>query len=366
MAKRGLNSKNVSSILKDIQTTTGWALCVGAGTSVPIIPSWNKLVESLVAKKTGTSDSTKLSQQLLNKFSPDALIQAAYNILSLSEDDFIKLLSDELYATVKATLNSKEWNIFGKAQIAEGPASIGFDDWSSYDKVSSTYFKKCSAYSLAKVIVDARLNNVGPTDILSFNAESILFSFLNLFLWKKHVTQNGKKPAKKGQMVRHFDFIIQSISSRNSSRVPYILCHGLLPVSQKTKREKNRLGGISKLVFAETAYLHLANSSFSWQSSSFLDVCAKRRVVFIGVSLSDPNMRRWLAWLYENRINELSAMSTKGVKGSTSHYWISKRPNDDIEATWIESTVSHLGVRLVWLDDWIELETTLKLMLGLK
>jgi len=365
MAKRGLSCKDVSSILKDVQSTTGWALCIGAGTSVPMFPSWNKLVESLVAKKAGAIKATNLSQQLLSKFSPDSLIQAAYNILSFSDDEFIQILSDELYAIVKSTLNSQEWEFFEKAQLAEGPATIGFDDWINYDKICTACFKKCSAFSIAKVLVDARFNNVGPTDILSFNAESILFSFLNLFVWKKHFTQHGRKPAKKGQLIKHFDFISHSISNRNSSRVPYILCHGILPVSKKNISEKKRLGGISKLVFAETAYLQLANNSFSWQSSSFLDVCAKRRVVFIGVSLSDPNMRRWLSWLYENRINELSAITTKRVKDSTNHYWINKMPADTIEARWIESTVSHLGIRIVWLDDWTELESTLKLMLGL-
>jgi len=131
MAKCGLNCNNVSSILRDIQTTSGWALCIGAGTSVPIFPSWGELVEALVSRKPGSSNVETLSQSLLNRFSPDALIQAAYNILSLSEDDFVNLLSAELYSTVKKTLSKRGWNIFEKAQLAEGPASIGYDDWST-------------------------------------------------------------------------------------------------------------------------------------------------------------------------------------------------------------------------------------------
>jgi hypothetical protein len=365
MAKKGLYSDNVQSVLGDIQSTTGWALCIGAGTSVPMFPSWGDLVAALVERKSGKSDVKQLSKNLLDRFSPDALIQAAYNILSLSEDEFIELLSNELYANVKRELNNKDWNIFEKAQLVEGPASLNYDDWSRYDQICSKYFEKCSSYSIAKVIVEAFSKNVAPTDILSFNGENILFSFLNLFFWKKYIAKNGKKPAPKGELAKHFDFIIQSISSRNNNRIPYILCHGLLPISAKIKHQKKRLGGISKLVFAETAYLQLSNSSFSWQSSSFLDVCAKRRVLFIGVSLSDPNMRRWLSWLYENRVSELSAFSGKKVIDSTNHYWINKWPGDHIEASWIESAVSHLGVRLVWLNEWTELEQTLLCMLGL-
>ena len=32
---------------------------------------------------------------------------------------------------------------------------------------------------------------------------------------------------------------------------------------------------------------------------------------------------------------------------------------------WVESTVAHLGVRLVWLDDWSEMGAALTSMLGL-
>lgn len=365
MPKKGLNSKNVAGLLKEGQSQMGWALCIGAGTSVPLFPSWNELVEALITEINGKEKAKTISKELLKIFSPDSLIQAAHNTLSLPDDKFIKILSDKLFAPIKLKINSSEWEIFKKAQLADGPAAIPYDDWENYDKICATHFSECSAYNIAKVLVEARDKNIGPTNILSFNAETILFSFLNLFLWKKYAQANGKNPAKKGQLAKHFDFITHSISTRSSNRIPYILCHGILPVSNDPNKEKKRIGGVSKLVFAETAYLQLANNSFSWQSSSFLDVCGKRKVLFIGVSLSDPNMRRWLSWLHDNRIKELSTITTKQPNDSTNHFWINKRPTNPSETKWIEATVSHLGVRLIWINDWRDLEKTLRSMLSL-
>jgi SIR2-like protein len=366
MPKQGLTKKQLNGILKDTRSSANWALCIGAGTSVPLFPSWDKLVEELISKKDGTKKASYLAKNLLKQFSPDSLIQAAYNILSVSDEEFIRLLSSALFSKIKGKLKSDEWKIFEKVLIADNPASASFDDWKGFEKICDKYFQNCSAYPIAEIIVEARSRGVGPANIISFNAETILFSFLNLFIWKKYAKSHGRSPAQKGQLAKHFDLITHSISNRSSERVPYILCHGILPVSDNNKREKRRLGGLSKLVFAETAYLQLANNSFSWQSSSFLDVCAKRRVVFIGVSLSDPNMRRWLSWLHDNKIQELTSISSKPPKDSTNHFWINKKPTDSTEARWTEAIVSHLGVRLIWLDEWSDLGNTMELMLGIQ
>lgn len=48
MAKRGLDISSIQSVLKDIQENIGWSICIGAGTSVPVLPDWFQLVEKLI------------------------------------------------------------------------------------------------------------------------------------------------------------------------------------------------------------------------------------------------------------------------------------------------------------------------------
>ena len=61
MAKAGLVFPDIDPILRDRVRTRGWALCVGAGTSVPTFPSWNTLVERLPRDEAGRSEPHPVS-----------------------------------------------------------------------------------------------------------------------------------------------------------------------------------------------------------------------------------------------------------------------------------------------------------------
>ncbi len=113
----------------------------------------------------------------------------------------------------------------------------------------------------------------------------------------------------------------------------------------------SRLTPSNKLIFAEDSYLQLSNNAFSWQATNFINTCMNQRVVFVGVSLTDPNMRKWLSWIHKNRMNEYSELGLD-VKDSTQHYWIKKLPKTLEEKLWIEAVVSHLGVRIIWINNW--------------
>ena len=146
--------------------------------------------------------------------------------------------------------------------------------------------------------------------------------------------------------------------------MPFYYCHGLLPVPGG-KRVANEQASVDKLVFSESEYLQLVNSAVSWQSSVFLGTAVTRSLVFVGMSFSDGNLRRWLASTHKVRSDELREMQ-QWEGDSTFHLWIHKRPSSRAEQEWAESSVSHLGVRLVWLDDWAQLGEALRTMLSLR
>lgn len=94
--KKGLSGNTVGSVLYDQQSKQNWSLCVGAGISCPIFPSWRDLAEGLI-KSTTTSISNADTKSLVTDFKPDALIQAVFNRLNLEEDEYIEKLSCELF-----------------------------------------------------------------------------------------------------------------------------------------------------------------------------------------------------------------------------------------------------------------------------
>jgi hypothetical protein len=123
--------------------------------------------------------------------------------------------------------------------------------------------------------------------------------------------------------------------------------------------------GANKLVFSEAEYLKVATTMHSWQGTVFLDGALFSSIVFIGVSLSDSNMRRWLSWAQRTRTEDIGEFVGKDID-SSRYFWLKKSSGTEDIDRWVEASVATLGVRLVWLDRWEDTTPTLKKMLGLK
>jgi len=361
MAKKGLELGKFQPILQNSTSNKGWALCVGAGISSPAFPNWNDLVKHLIELDIGVGKAKSLADFLLDIYSPDSIIQASQDRLNLEDDEFTKKLVGELYRLLSQKLTSSELFHFTKCLVSHS-GDLSRAEWRHFLEIVRIKFPNLTALHLANVINKLLGTDNAPAAILSFNAEPLLAALINAVYREGSL---GKRPPsnRQAQGKKILDIVTHSISSRQSKRIPFIFCHGLLPVPNN-KHSKKLIQAIDKLVFSESEYLQLTNSSFSWQSSAFLDVCISRTVVFIGVSLSDPDMRRWLSWIHTNRLNELKKFGR--YKGpSTTHYWIRSKPSNDIEKRWIESSVCHLGIRLIWIDKWSQTTEAFYQLLGI-
>ena len=271
--------------------------------------------------------------------------------MHLSDKKFIKLLSDEIYRPIRTALTAQEWDTFVKIHETEHLSCITKENWKQYSGIIDRMFAATSANLMAEVVIDAVHEGVGPRSILSFNVEAVFLTLLNYYYM---LTGNSNKVL--------FDRIANSIHVQKHDRIPYFHCHGVIPINGYNAR-KGHLAS-DKLVLTEDNYLELANNSFSWQATSFIDNCMNRRVVFCGVSLTDANMRRWLSWIHANKMAEFRENGLN-CKDATEHFWIRKKPNTVQEKIWLEESVAHLGVRLVWIDEWNQTGEVLRRMLGL-
>ena len=358
MAKRGLFVGNITPFLKDKKQQGGWSLCIGAGTSLPMFPDWNTLVERIIALDVGQDKSHDISEKMLKAFSPDSLIQAAQDRLNLSAEQYFTSLSNELYCDLKNNLSTIEWDLFTE-MVSSKIGDCTLDKWAAYLNLIQDKYPTLSALQIADVVTDTFGTTCVPNAILSFNAEPLLPSLINAFIITKQANKNPPVEDFKTKV----DLITHSISNRKTGRIPYYFIHGLLPVPSKLKKQR-MIDAVDKLIFSESEYLQMANTTFSWQSTVFLDISSTQPVVFIGVSLADPNMRRWLSWIHENRMKELKKRNSSHGP-STLHYWITKRPVTSNERSWIESSVEHLGVRLIWVNEWDEVGRALRSMIGI-
>ena len=347
-------------ILRNAFEHEGWGLCIGAGTSYPVFPTWTELVASLIKKQTGAVYGDDLSKSLLDKFSPDTLIQAVQHQMDVSDEAFSRVLADELYANLKSKLTDVEWNSLRAIFESRNPHLEKDPSWRNYINVRERVFKETSAYSIARFVNKTIEEGMPPKTIVTFNAEPLLFSLINSFEREKFLS----KVKVKGQMVTKLDRLTHSISQQSNDKIKYIFCHGLL-LAPLAKKRSSLLTASDKLVFSESAYLQLASTNFSWQSTEFVSNCLNRTMIFIGVSLTDPNMRRWLSWIQKLKqveIRDGAQLPEKVAKNAYSHVWINRSPKDSNEKKWISSCVQHLGVKIFWIEDWKDLLSVLDIL----
>jgi hypothetical protein len=354
VAKSGLFVATLDPVLRDkAQRQEGWALCIGAGTSLKLFPSWAELVRRIAHRDGGDSTAAALDRYFRD-FSPDAILQAAVDRLGGDESSFAMMLAEDLYRDFRQRLTAAEWTLTSRALAAAHMGQLNRGEWLQFLSMAEPKLSEVSALGLARTVADTIDTKYEPTTIVSFNAEPLFSTMLNAFVARRR-DATGDVSSKDV-----IDRVTHSISYRFPSRLPHYFCHGLLPVPDAPTSHNS----IDKLVFSEGQYLQLANNAFSWQSASFIQVCMTQSIVFVGVSLSDPNMRRWLSWVHATRMLELKEQHDREGP-STTHFWLNVDPGSSIERAWIESTVAHLGVRLVWLPGWSDAEQALRRMLGL-
>ena len=119
MPINGLDLKTMQPVLRDVTMRTGGSLCVGAGTSVPALADWYTLVELLIKNNCSKNEIIDIDVYRKMDFSPEAMIQAVQNHMHLSDRDFIRLLSDEIYRPIRTALTAQEWDTFVKIHETE-------------------------------------------------------------------------------------------------------------------------------------------------------------------------------------------------------------------------------------------------------
>lgn len=134
------------------------------------------------------------------------------------------------------------------------------------------------------------------------------------------------------------------------NELPVYHVHGYLPRTGKIPDETD-------IVFSEDAYHSQFIDPFSWSNLIQLNKLTQNTCLFVGVSLTDPNLRRLLdvAW-------------RKNPDKTLSHYILKKRPRfgtkddvlDDLARLLEEQDANALGINVIWVDDYDEIPTLLR------
>lgn len=140
--------------------------------------------------------------------------------------------------------------------------------------------------------------------------------------------------------------------------------HGFLP------QEKENYENLTKslLVFSEEGYHKLMLEPYNWANISQLNYMINNTCLFIGLSMTDPNMRRLL---------EIAAQKRTENDGDCQHYAIMRRFRmkesaevdsiksfERVNETLQESFFKELGVNVIWIDEFSDIPIILKQIKG--
>jgi hypothetical protein len=138
-----------------------------------------------------------------------------------------------------------------------------------------------------------------------------------------------------------------------SRTVPIYHLHGFLPARPTRYREAPDM-----LVFTDLEYWSTLASPTSFVNRTFMHALHDSRCVFIGLSMTDVNIVRWLGLRAleisedkENQYSDREDMVERSTRQALDrHYWI--RPLDDDPTGIATAILARRGVRAVSIDRW--------------
>lgn len=280
------SNDNITVLCQEIKSNDCFGLVLGAGVSIDLgAKSWDDLLAHFESelKAAGTIDNV---EQLCKKVGGSSLITAQLcKDLYKSENEYYWAIHNGLYGTKKA-----------KSEYA-------------LDEIVKI-IQMCSAKKRFRV--------------LTYNFDNYL---------EQSLQDNGVK----------FNSLFNAQCVVNNDLSIYHV-HGYLPrVKYKSyMQEKHK----QSIYLTEENYNELYNHPYSWQISSQLSFFRENLCLFVGCSLTDPNIRRLLE-LTRSESRKHYAIMTKGTM-STHDLTIASRH------------FARLGVEIIWVDGYSQIPHVLK------
>jgi hypothetical protein len=310
---RVAQSKNIDSLRHEFQNGD-LVLYLGAGVSRKAkIPTWDELVTdmylSLLKKRLNdqnipitNEDKEVLLKQLLDINSESPLLQARFLRTGLDKE-FASILSEVLY-------------------------------------------KKCTYESdllteLSKLCMPIR-NATGIHAVITYNFDDLLEYFLR------------NDEIKHKTIYRESDF-----PNRHELGIYHV--HGFLPKDSSTYTDLTE----NLLVFSEEGYHNLYSDPYNWSNMIQLTMLNEKTGLFIGLSMTDPNLRRLLEISVKKqkengykRHYAILPLSSIGIHKDTrkKNVIVFEKTIRDIQ----EEYFSELGINIIWISDFDEIPALIK------
>jgi hypothetical protein len=325
--------------LKSATRDGGITLVVGAGVSVPRhIPSWDALAEAIwtevFPERRNPWQQTKEggSPHYLPQFLP-IVFELAYR--KLDQKRFLRTLIKVLYANAELPLTDPNFS-------------------KSHESLAV----------LARLIVSEHKRGAKRriNAVITFNADDFIEQAVARLWAPVGSSSFGLVVTPVARSTHSF----RSIIHRHT--IPIFHVHGYLGYLSSDRSHSDRSlrsaeSYESMLVFTDAQYWSTSATAFSFANRIMTSALCEGRCVFIGLSMTDINLLRWLALRTLDRDRDLSDVKQHFPRGPYTtkrlevmegqfnrHFWI--RPASDDPTGFLTDFLAQRGVRAVEIDDW--------------
>lgn len=295
------NLEEKIDLLKGALIDNQLTLVCGAGISSDLsIPTWNELLVNILndvySNDCDSSTENKVSAKSLLSLMPQSNLILGKYLKLILKDDFNKTVQKHLYL---------KYNFFYE-----------------FENINPNL-----ETNIMKAIVElSRPKRSGKrlASIITFNFDDLIEKTLS-----NHNIEHTSI-WKEGQ-------------TYGIDELPIFHVHGFLP-NERDVEEPN-------LVFSEEAYHSQFIDPYSWSNLIQLNLFSTNVCLFVGLSLSDPNLRRLLdiSWRRNQRCKHYIIMKKTPQKNKT----------DEIVTMLFEQDANSLGLNVIWCSDFSEIPSIL-------
>lgn len=341
-----------------------WSLCIGAGLSPNVVPRWEELTRKVFVRATGQGLALSSFRELYQSlgWGLDAMLQAGLNTMVSSDrsrEEFVAILEDALYDELLAKADEEGLRLV-LAKAINSPKGNRVDDTRALYSFLEKHFGNESLFAVARWLRRAYVSSRRPAAVLTFNADALLELVLTLLATHETNESGGPPRYPKDEFYRAL-----RASDAQKTSVPIYYLHGC--ITPKVEGGKRVRESRENLVFPESGYSRISSTVFTWQQTVFLSHAQSQRLVFVGLSMSDPNLRRWLSWCTASIAHEEQERAEPPQRGEYirgRNLWITARPENPAHTLALENSLLHLGTRIAWLNSWADLPAALNNLAG--
>jgi hypothetical protein len=327
--------EDVISDLKAVYKHHGLVLLLGAGASVPSgLPNWKTLAERILTHDDvfGQADGSSIFNSLTHEkyrletiigMAEDKILADHINDRSKAQQSFTSIVRECLYS------GFKYWNTDINPVNAES--------FATFVETSNTTLR--SIYNLAVTwSKDASHRNTNVHAIVNFNLDALLQAYDKARHILARISSNG---------LRRLRTIERPTAGSNPDRTSIYHPHGFLRFdSGQDNREKE---APDLRILTEYEYYDFYNRPTEMYTYTLLHMFRERPCMFVGLSMTDENIRRLLYYASDERKRSLERERPE-FRGAVEprHFAVLRRSKNGIDNL-VENSLARLGVNVIWV-----------------